>query len=282
MVGYLVERGVEVRVVDNLVRASPDLLRRLPLEVDVERIDVRDYGELERALDGDVVFHLAALTDAEEAEELKDLYWEVNVAGTENVARIAAGRGMRLVFASTAAVYGELGAPARENVEPRPINYYGLTKLEAERKCLERSDEVDVVVLRLFNVFGERARDGVVKRYLDAVSENRPLIVYGDGGYVRDFVYVGDAVRALYAASLNSSAYGKIINIGSGKPVRIGELAKFISERTGNKVIYREPRKADIRFSLADIALAKKLLGWSPKIELFTWLEATINRMKSV
>ena len=279
LVEFLLERGFRVKVIDNLSRASVDVFKRFSRmdNVEVEVIDVRDSYRLSQALIGDVVFHLAALTDVEESEVEKPSYWSVNIKGTINVLNAALERGMKVVYASSAAVYGELQKPAMEDMTPNPSNYYGYTKLEAEKECLRYSDTVDVTILRLFNVYGERARAGVVKNFLESASLRRPLIVHGDGENVRDFVYVGDVVEAFYKAYVERSASGKIINIGSGRPVRIRELAEYIDGKTGVGISYREPRKNDVRYSVADISSAEKILSWKPRIDLFRWVSEKLG-----
>jgi UDP-glucose 4-epimerase len=279
LVEFLLENGFRVKVIDNLYRASVDVFEKFSGmdNVEVEVIDVRDSCRLTKALTGDVVFHLAALTDVEESEIEKSSYWSVNVVGTMNVLNAALERSMKVVYASSAAVYGELKNPAVEDMTPNPLNFYGYTKLEAEKECLRYSNSVDVTILRLFNVYGERARAGVVKKFLESASLHRPLTVYGDGENVRDFVYVGDVVEAFYKAYIEKSASGKIINIGSGRPVKIRELAEYIDEKTGVGISYREPRKNDVRYSVADISSAEKILSWKPRTDLFRWISEKLG-----
>lgn len=272
LVEFLLERGFRVKVVDNLSRASIDVYKRFlgmdDLEIMV--VDIRD--KLSEALSGDIVFHLAALTDVEESEIDKSSYWSVNFLGTANILEIASKKNMKVVYASSAAVYGELKKPAVEDMPLNPLNFYGLTKLEAEKECLRYSDRIDVVILRLFNVYGERARSGVVKNFLESVYLRKPLIVYGSGENIRDFVHVRDVVEGFYIACMKESISGKVFNIGSGKPVKVKELAEYINDRTGVGIVYRDPRKNDVKYSVADISLAKDVLSWKPKVDLFRWV----------
>ena len=282
--GHLVERLVkqdwDVIVFDSFERASLETLKTLPSEAGLRRIDIRDLKSMKRYVDDvDVIFHLAALTDVVESEVKKDEYWNVNVMGTENVLKIARDVSAKLVFTSSAAVYGELNNVAREDLKPNPISFYGATKLEGEKLCMRYHEEygTDIVVLRLFNVFGERARGGVVKIFLERAREGKPLIIYGDGEAVRDFIYVGDVVDALIKAALSEKASGRILNIGSGKPTKVRELAEVVAKETGVKIIYESERRGEIKFSLADISLAKKLLNWNPKICLVDWLRSSLR-----
>ena len=280
LVEKLVERDWDVIVFDSFERASLETLKTLPSEAELRRIDIRDLKSMKRYVDDvDVIFHLAALTDVVESEVKKDEYWNVNVMGTENVLKIAKDVSAKLVFTSSAAVYGELNNVAREDLKPNPISFYGATKLEGEKLCMRYHEEygTDIVVLRLFNVFGERAKGGVVKIFLERAREGKPLIIYGDGEAVRDFIYVGDVVDALIKAALSEKASGRILNIGSGKPTKVRELAEVVAKETGVKIIYESERRGEIKFSLADISLAKKLLNWNPKIYLVDWLRSSLR-----
>ncbi|MHC1627981.1 MAG: NAD-dependent epimerase/dehydratase family protein, partial [Candidatus Nezhaarchaeales archaeon] len=273
-------RDWDVMVFDNFERASLETLKALPSEAELRRIDIRDLESMKRyAGDVDVIFHLAALTDVVESEVKRGEYWNVNVVGTENVLKIARDVGAKLVFTSSAAVYGELSNVAREDLKPNPISFYGVTKLECEKLCMRYYEEygIDIVVLRLFNVFGERAQGGVVKIFLERAREGKPLIIYGDGEAVRDFIYVGDVVDALIKAALSGKASGRILNIASGKPIRVKELAEAVAKETGVKIIYESERRGEIKFSLADISLAKKLLNWNPKIYLIDWIRSSLK-----
>ena len=283
LIEKLVERGWDVIVFDNFERPSLETLRSLPPEAELRRVDVRDLDSMKRYVDNvDAIFHLAALTDVVESEAKRDEYWSVNVSGTENVLKVARDLGAKLIFTSSAAVYGELDEAAREDLKPNPISFYGVTKLEGEKLCMKYHEEygVDVVVLRLFNVFGERARAGVVKIFLERAREGKPLIIYGDGEAVRDFIYVGDVVDALIEAALSEKASGRVLNIGSGKPIKVKELAEIIAEEAGVEILHESERRGEIRFSLADISLAKKLLNWSPKIDLIDWVRSSFGQKR--
>ena len=285
--GHLVERLVEwgwdVIVFDNFERASLETLRNLPPEAELRRVDVRDLETMRRYVhDVDTVFHLAALTDVVESEVRRDEYWSVNVLGTENVLRIARELDAKLIFTSSAAVYGELDRAAREDLKPNPLSFYGVTKLEGEKLCMRyyRRYGVEVVVLRIFNVFGERARSGVVKIFLERARKGEPLIIYGDGEAIRDFIYVEDVVNALIKAALSKRLSGEILNIGSGEPIRVKDLAEIVAKETGVEIIHEPARKGEIKFSLADISLAKRLLNWSPKTYLIDWLRSSLKSMR--
>lgn len=283
IVEYLVGEEFKINVIDDLSRASDESYRRVSRldNVEVRIVDVRDFDKILEALSGEVVFHLAALTDIGESESEKRMYYEVNVIGTRNVVEAASKKKIRVIYASSASVYGELDKPAVETQTPKPLNYYGYTKLEAEKICLEHVDEVDATVLRLFNVYGERARAGVIKNFIESAFSKKPLQVYGDGESVRDFVYVKDVAEAFYKAYSVEGSAGKIINIGSGKPVKIKQLAEYVSAIAGTGITYCEPRINEVRYSVADISYAEKILSWKPKNDLFRWISEKLRKQST-
>jgi UDP-glucose 4-epimerase len=185
----------------------------------------------------------------------------VNVTGTKNVYEAAKKVGSRMVFSSSSAVYGEPleEGPISESSPLRPKSPYGEHKMAGEKW----SD----LSLRYFNVYGPRQRGdspyaGVFARFVSLVKEQKPLTVFGDGSQTRDFVYVGDVVAANRKAMKNG-ALNEAVNIGSGKAISIQEVAKMFGGR-----IEHLPPRVEPRHSLADISKAKKLLKWSPRMQL--------------
>jgi len=115
---------------------------------------------------------------------------------------------------------------------------------------------------------------------LERARKGEPLIIYGDGEAIRDFIYVEGVVNALIKAALSKRVSGEILNIGSGKPIRVRDLAEIVAEEAGVEIIHEPERKGEIRFSLADISLAKRLLNWSPKTHLIDWLRSSLKSMR--
>lgn len=179
----------------------------------------------------------------------------------------------RLVYASTAAVYGDHREPVGEEAETRPKNTYGATRLAGEalaRGFLEERG-VELVVLRFFNVYGpgewNRGNPGVVHYMIRNVLEHGYVRIEGDGGQVRDFIHQADAVRAAVEAA---EARPGVYNIGSGAPVRILDLAAMIAGIHGRPVdiVWAPERPGDVRHSVARIDRARRLLGWEPLVPL--------------
>jgi UDP-glucose 4-epimerase len=177
--------------------------------------------------------------------------------------------------ASSAAVYGESLSHVKltENSKINPISPYGESKAVMEQKIGEfvSKHNINCVILRFFNIFGvDQSPEyaGVITKFIKKVANNEPLEIYGDGMQTRDFVAIQNVVDAIHKAIL----YGKsgTYNIASGKSVTIKELAEFMISSSGKnlKIQYVAPKKGDIRYSQADITLAKKELRYSPKVGL--------------
>ena len=277
---HLVKKRHDVVVVDNLTHGKLDNLSGLKNKIDFINLDILDYENLKKILKGvDGVFHHAGLTSVEESFKNKKNYFDTNVKGTENILKLSEHFGFRVVFASSASVYGNARKiPITENTKRNPLNPYGQTKVSAEILCEKYSKKgVSVIALRYFNVYGLRQNRnyaGVITKFLDRIKSNKPPIIFGDGSQIRDFVYVGDVVKANLSA-MKSNLKLEFINIGSGKATSINDLAKMminLSDLDMNP-IYKNAKPGDIQKSIADTSLARKLLDWKPKTNLKNWLK---------
>jgi len=284
LVALLAERGFKVRVLDNFSRSSVNLEDLGGVEVVIG--DVRDYDVVSKATRGvDVVVHLAALTDASESLEIPGEYLEVNVGGTLNVCRAA--RGVKsLIYASSAAVYGEAPVPVNEESPTRPISPYGASKLAGEAYvwAYSRVNGYKPVVLRLFNVYGprqSRGYAGVISEFVRRAVRGLDLIVYGDGLQTRDFIHVRD-VAELIAGIVERGGASGVYNIGSGAPVRIIDLAHIVIRVAGStsRIVHGPPRPGDIRYSQADISRAARELGFKPRVALEDGLRELVELEK--
>ena len=287
---HLAERlagdGHEVLVLDNLSTGSRANLEaaggsgargRLAL---VEG-DVRDEAVLARVTRGcEVVYHQAALAAvARSVEDPLEVY-DVNVRGTLRVleaARVARVR--RVVFASSASVYGDTAAlPKREDQPPRPRSPYAATKAAGEglMSAWHATYGLETVSLRFFNVYGPRQSPrsryaAVIPSFLAAVAHGERPLIYGDGQQTRDFTWVSDLVEALVLAATVPGAPGAgPINLGGGERVSIARVADLVCRALGARAEPRfEPeRPGDLRHSLADVTRARDVLGWAPTTPL--------------
>jgi UDP-glucose 4-epimerase len=285
LVKALVKAGHQVRVLDNLSTGSIENLADVLDAIEFVRGDVSDYGAVESAVRGvDAVVHLAALIDVAESVEKPDLYFDVNVRGTYNVAK--ASRNINtFVFASSSAVYGEpIRVPIPEDHPLMPKSPYAASKISGEAFVQTFANQYGFrpVILRLFNVYGpkqSRAYAGVIIEFIRRVSRGEPPVIFGDGGQTRDFVHVSDVVEAVMLSLRNEGARG-VFNIGSGEGVTINHLARLILKLMGRedlRPVYAPPRPGDIRHSIADISRAQKELGFKPKVGLEVGIKELIG-----
>ncbi len=285
----LLRIGFEVHGLDNLSRGSAEKIEALRRNgLHFHRVDVRDRYEVERILrevKPDIVMHLAALISVEESFEKPELYMEVNAVGTKNIVEGANKAGSRrLIYASSAAVYGNpIKLPISEDHPLKPISPYGLSKLAGEVHIRSRfTGEENSVILRIFNVYGPGQSleyAGVIAKFLNHLRMKKPPTIFGDGSQTRDFIHVHDVVEA-FIRSLDAKLDNhEVINIASGKPTRIIDLAETMINLFGLdlKPVHQPLRQGDIQESYADISRARRILGWNPSITLKEGLRSLIE-----
>jgi len=167
--------------------------------------------------------------------------------------------------------------PINEEHPIMPLSPYGISKFTAEHYCkiFHMIHGLKTVCLRFFNVYGPKQSEGpysgVITQFINRLKRGKPPIIYGDGKQTRDFVYVEDVVEAGIRASNSQNCVGEVINVGTGKPTAVNELANVLMElfkETGSKPEYVPPRAGDIRGSYADISKAERMLGYTPRIGL--------------
>ncbi len=275
----LLGAGHQVRVLDDFSSGRWENLAAAEKELEtVLTGDVRDPEACRRAVEGvEAVFHLAAIPSVPLSFADPVRTTEVNLMGTVRLAAAARAAGVaRLIFASSAAVYGD-GAPvpASEQLPPAPGSPYALQKAACERhlRLLAGSGGPHALSLRFFNLFGPRQDpaspySGVISRFAAALRAGRPPTVFGDGEQTRDFLFVSDAVSACLLALSCPRAGGEAVNVGSGERISVNRLLKVLEEATGAGCGRRTepPREGDILHSQADISLASSLLGYHPRI----------------
>ncbi|MDB4992334.1 MAG: NDP-sugar dehydratase or epimerase [Parcubacteria group bacterium] len=239
---------------------------------------------------GDVngIFHCAAKISVPESIERPDEYYLNNVEGTKSViqaAKNAGAGGIKSIFSSSAAVYGESNHPVKEEEVLSPLSPYAENKRDGE--VLLRESGLPAVILRYFNVYGpgqSAAYAGVITAFIRAALKGDDLIINGDGEQVRDFIFVEDVARANIAAMESDIANGQTFNIGSGTKTSINELAEEILRLTNStsKIIYAPARAGDIVYSQADVSKAKEILNWSADVGISEGLQRTIEFYKRV
>lgn len=286
LVDALLERGVEVRALDNYATGYRENLAHCLNRIELLEGDIRDMGFCRSACEGvDFVFHQAALGSVPRSLAEPAATIEVNVSGTANV--FAASRDAavtRIVYASSSSVYGDSDRlPKREGEEGRPLSPYALSKKINEELAdvFTRCFGLEVVGLRYFNVFGPRqspngAYAAVVPRFFAACLLGEAPVIYGDGEQSRDFTYVSDAIEAnLLASVAPASACGRGYNVAGGNRTSVIRLAQTIRRvvGTGLEPRFEPPRPGDVRHSLADLSGALESLGYQPRWTLPHGLE---------
>ncbi len=213
---------------------------------------------------------------------------DINILGSLNLLEAAVRRGTRrVVFASTGgAMYGEQEElPTAETVFPEPVSPYGVAKLAVERYlyAFRGMHGLEAVALRYANVYGPRQNPhgeaGVVAIFCRALTEGRTLTINGDGEQTRDYVYVGDVVQAnLLAAAMKVDQGLPVLNIGTGLQTSVNELAVRLEELSDRRprIQHGPARPGEQRRSALDSALARRLLGWRPAVDLRTGLAETL------
>ncbi|MGQ9851000.1 MAG: NAD-dependent epimerase/dehydratase family protein [Aggregatilineaceae bacterium] len=286
LVRRLVERGHSVRVLDDLSAGDPT---RLPRAASFMRGDVNDLPRLWTLLQGvECVYHLAARVSVPESVRYPREYNAVNVGGTVSVLEAMRDVGVRrLVFASSGAIYGNQPTqPLREDLPPDPTSPYAVSKLAAEHyvSTIGRLWGVETVCLRIFNAYGPGqqmpvAHPPVIPHFLRQVLGRGSLVIHGSGTQTRDFVYVDDVVEALIAAASAPDVDRRVINVGSGAETSINELVRQIEALTGLQahVLRVASENGGVSRMCADLALARDLLGWSPRVFLPEGLRRTLT-----
>ncbi len=266
---HLISEGHNVTVIDNLFRGKLSNLGKVKDKINFIKLDILDIDNLRKVLQNvDGIFHQAALTSVPESYEKEEEYKNVNIKGTENIFKIAKEFKIKVVYASSSSVYGDIkNIPITEDFERKPINPYGLTKLEDEYLAESYSkSNVQIIGLRYFNVFGVGQTSdyaGVITKFFEKISKGESPVVYGDGLQVRDFIFVDDVARANIAAMMSSVDHG-FFNIGTGKTISIKDLASLmikILEKDLEPVFDKIPA-GDVKLSQADVSLAKSMFGW--------------------
>jgi nucleoside-diphosphate-sugar epimerase len=285
----LVERGDPVRVLDNLSTGKMENLASIAGRFEFVEGDIRDLETCRKAVEGvGTVFHEAALASVGRSVEDPLLNNAINVTGTLNMLVAAADAGVRsFVLASSSAVYGDDPAmPKVEGREGKPLSPYAVSKLVDEKyaQAFFALYGLNAVALRYFNVFGPRQDpfseySAVIPLFISKILRGERPTIFGDGEQSRDFIFVGDVVRANLAAAGSASAAGEAINVACGAGTTVNGLLAAVNALLGTKVVavHAAPRPGDILHSTADIAKAGRLMGFSPGLTFKEGLAKTVE-----
>lgn len=286
----LLKRGDAVRGVDNFITGKRANLAGLEA-MDFIVGDLTDPAVCERACAGvEIVFHEAAL-----ASVPRSVADPVNtnrncVDATLNLLVAARAAGVRrVIYAGSSSVYGDTPTlPKHEEMSPNPVSPYAVAKLAGEHylRSFTRVYGLETVTLRYFNVFGPfqdptSHYSGVLAIFCRKMLAGEQPTIFGDGEQSRDFTYIENVVRAnlLAAAAPADNVSGRVMNAATGSAITLNRIFELLCGLTGyrGKPAYAEPRKGDIRNSLADIRLAGELLGYTPQVDFREGLRRTVD-----
>jgi len=292
IVRRLLRDGHEVRVLDNFSTGSRDNLKGLDIEL-IEG-DLTSYHTVQRAVKGmDYVLHQGALPSVPRSVNDPIASVNVNVLGTLNVLTAAhEARVKRVVYASSSSIYGDSPElPKKETMLPVPKSPYAASKLAGEYLCraFYETYGLETIMLRYFNVFGSYQNPhseyaAIIPKFLTAALTDQPAVIFGDGQQSRDFTFVNNVVEAnLAAVAAPAEALGKVFNIACGESYSLLQLLDLLEHILGKKIgrEFAEPRPGDVKYSLADVSLAQKHLGYIPRVSFKEGLKRTLEWFSS-
>lgn len=289
LVRYLLEQGgYRITVFDNLSTGSKDNLHQAIADSGKKvsdtffiEGDILDADRLTEAMRGcDRVIQLAAETQVRESIRNPRPHLEINAQGTLNVLEGARLNGVRgVLFASSNAAAGRQEPPIHEGVVPCPMSPYGAVKLYGEALCTAyyHSFGLPTAIFRFANVYGPYSlhKTSVINRFFDRIYEDRPLEIFGDGLQTRDFVHACDVAQGLEKALRqppdNDAVWGQIFQIATGVETTIRDLAESILRlkgRDGSSLVFHPPISGEVRRNVSDIAKARRILGFEPRMNL--------------
>ena len=289
IVKRLVGEGAVVRVVDNLSTGQVARLENLRCSIEYVEADLADNLVSDEVVkDVDYVLHQAAIPSVQRSVRDPIGTNRANVTATLNLLESCRkAKVRRFVYAASSSAYGDTEVlPKSEEMPPNPLSPYALQKLAGEHYCKLYYSlyGLETVCLRYFNVFGpgqdpHSEYSAVIPKFISKLLINEPITVYGDGEQSRDFTYVENVVDANLLALQATKACGKVLNVGCGERITLNTLIQLLEEIVGvkAKVSYSASKPGDVRHSLADINLARRLLEYEPKVMVKEGLRRTVE-----
>jgi nucleoside-diphosphate-sugar epimerase len=287
----LLQRGEQVRGVDNFSTGRRENLTQIPGHIDFREADILDPDAMKSACAGvDYVLHQAAIPSVPKSVLDPLGSNRANVDGTVNLLVAARdAKVKRVVYAASSSAYGDTPTlPKHEGMTPDPISPYAVAKLASERYMISfyRCYGLETVALRYFNIFGPRQDpsspySGVLAKFITMMLGGKQPTIFGDGEQSRDFTYIDNAVEAnlLACRAPAVQAAGKVFNVATGRRITLNETFKLLQNLTAysGSPIYGAERGGDIKHSLADISSAEKNIGYKPKVNFEDGLKRTVD-----
>ncbi|WP_456369668.1 NAD-dependent epimerase/dehydratase family protein [Geoglobus sp.] len=272
LVDWLIEKGYEVRIIDNLSSGNPDFVSD---EAEFIIGDLRNHEDALSAVKGvEEVWHIAANPDVRVSSQKPDEIYENNILATWNLLEAARREGVeRIVFTSTSTVYGETDViPTPEDHPTVPISVYGASKVAGEALIASYCHTYDMKswIFRFANVIGRRSRHGVIYDFMMKLKRNpTELEILGNGEQNKSYIYIDDCISAMFHAIERSDEAVNIFNIGSEDQIKVRKIAEIVCEEMGLSPRFRftggdRGWKGDVPVMLLSIEKLKEL-GWRPR-----------------
>ena len=292
IVERLVRDGESVRVLDNFATGKRANLAPFGQKVELVEGDLRKPADCARACAGvEIIFHEGAVPSVPVSVEDPATSHQANIDGTFNILLAARdARGRRLIYAASSSAYGDQPElPKRETARPEPLSPYAVNKLVGEYylSVFNKCYGLETLSLRYFNVFGPRQDPksqyaAAIPAFVTAIIHNQPPMIYGDGEQTRDFTYIDNVVHANLLAAKAPKVAGEVVNVACGERVSVNQIIGEINKLLGKNVApnYVPERAGDVKHSLADITLARQVIGFEPLINFADGLRRAIEWYK--
>ncbi len=290
----LVRRHDKVRILDNLSTGHLSNLDPIRDQVEFVEGDLLDTETVKRVVDGvDCIFHQAALASVPRSVKNPLATNAACVTGTLTLLDAARRAGVRrMMYAASSSAYGDQPySSKRETDLPGPLSPYAVAKLAGEHYCraFTATYKFETVAIRYFNVFGPRQDpnspySAVIPKFISAILEGKQPTIFGDGLQSRDFTFVENVVHGNLLAADAQDVAGRVFNVACGGNITLLDLLNSLNKLLGTDVepIFEKPRPGDVRQSLADISLARKLLDYEPQVSLHEGLARSIEYYKQL
>ncbi len=292
IVERLVRDGESVRVLDNFATGKRANLAPFGQKVELVEGDLRKPADCARACAGvEIIFHEGAVPSVPVSVEDPATSHQANIDGTFNILLAARdARCRRLIYAASSSAYGDQPElPKRETARPEPLSPYAVNKLVGEYylSVFNKCYGLETLSLRYFNVFGPRQDPksqyaAAIPAFVTAIIHNQPPMIYGDGEQTRDFTYIDNVVHANLLAAKAPKVAGEVVNVACGERVSVNQIIGEINKLLGKNVApnYVPERAGDVKHSLADITLARQVIGFEPLINFADGLRRAIEWYK--
>ncbi|MGQ9650578.1 MAG: SDR family oxidoreductase [Phycisphaerae bacterium] len=289
IVHRLVADRQKVRVLDNFSTGKRANLAAVSKDIEILEGDLRSMDDCRKACQGvEIIFHQGALPSVPKSVADPRSSHDCNINGTFNILMAARDCGCRrVIYAASSSAYGDqLESPKRESMRPAPLSPYAVNKLVGEYylKAFHLCYGLETISLRYFNVFGPRQDPksqyaAAIPAFVTAILNDKPPTVYGDGEQTRDFTYIDNVVHANVLAAKAPRLSGEVINIACAESVSVNRTIRLINELLGKDVkpIYTDVRPGDVKHSLADISLAREIIGFEPVVKFDEGLRRAIE-----